>query len=126
MRSAIREKIMNLTGLQVYEPHMASAKTSKPYIVVKFATERRDTGMMYGYVKSIEVWPYVEPTSFEELDALLDQLIQGLHRRDIVTSDGTIFQLEYRGSIGSEYYDPDWDALTKPIEFTTIAIHERR
>jgi hypothetical protein len=123
MRKAIRQrlidKIPEVAG-RVYEPYMAGPSTKKPYIVLKYGGDIA-TGMRYGFEVPFEVWLYCERTTFKELDVLESKAIRALLGVDLVSSSDQTFSLKYNGS-SSDFYDEDWKALTRQLDFRTNRI----
>lgn len=123
MRNAIRqrlvEKVAAVSG-RVYQPYMAGAKQPKPYLVVKCGGES-PSNMTVGYEVPFEVWMYIERTDFNELDALANSVINALNGKDLVTEDQQVFALRYRGA-STDFYDEDWKALTRRLDFVTDRI----
>ena len=125
MRAAIRTKLVgwvSAVGSRVYEPHMAGPTIDKPYIVVKMGGE--DSSMNKNcYDLPVEVWVYEDRTNFVALDALCNTVIGVLKGKDLTTTGGQTFSLEYGGS-GEDYYDDDWKALTRQLRFSTVRVRE--
>ena len=120
MRDEIRAILLPLVGNRVYQPFVPTKDTLKPYIVIRFSVESKDS-MIYAYRKSVQIWPYVQRGDFNALDILIVQIIEALKE----PINGTI-PLSYEGTIGQEYFDPDWQALTQGLEFSYATIHEWR
>ncbi len=119
MRTELRERLLSLVDNRVYQPFTVTKDTVKPYIVIRFGTESRDN-IQPAYRRIVQVWPYVERGSFNSLDSLIVQIIEALKE-----PIGNI-PLTYEGTIGQEYFDPDWQALTQGLEFSYATIHTRR
>ena len=123
MRNAIREKLVEsiceLKG-HVFEPFMAGPNTEKPYVVVTIGGEAT-TNMRYGFDLPVRIWPYVERTSFKEVDDLAKKIRDALLGKDLTTKCGLVFRLRYVGS-GEDFYDPEWDALTRRLDFVTDVV----
>lgn len=123
MRKAIRNRLLDKitsVGERVYEPHMAGPQVDKPYIVIKFGGSV-PTNMRYGFNLPIEVWLYVDRTSFGGLDAMERLVVNSLVNVDLKTTDSQVFSLLYTGS-SPDYYDDDWKALTRRLSFVTNGI----
>ena len=128
MRNAIRTRLISQIaslGGRVYQPHMANASTPKPYAVGKLGVEASGA-ISVAFDQDIQVWVYVDPNDFGDLDTLKEKVISVLHKKDLTTSGGKVVELHYTGTIGDEYYDPEWKALTIGLTFETIGIREGR
>lgn len=117
MRTEIRARLLSLVAGRVYEPFVPNKDTVKPYIVIRFGVEAPGN-VHYAYRKIVQIWPYVERGSFVTLDSLIAQIIEAL-KEPIDT-----VPLAYEGTIGQEYFDPDWQALTQGLEFSFATIHD--
>lgn len=124
MRKSIRTRLMSQISVlkdRVIEPHMASADQEKPYAVVLIGDES-GTNIREGFDLNVQVWVYVERTTFSNIDALADSVILALNKIDLVTASGKRFRLRYTGSPSGDVYDPEWKALTKRLDFVTESI----
>lgn len=123
MRKAIRTRLLNtvsdVSG-RVYEPFVPGPSTEKPYFVVKRAGDV-PTRMKYGFEVPFEVWLYCDRTSLSELDSLQSKVVKSLNRVDLQTAGGQTFALEFRGA-SEDYYDEDWKALTRRLDFRTARV----
>jgi len=117
MRNEIRTRLLTLVGNRVYEPYAPTKDTVKPYIVIKFGVEVPDN-VYYAYRQVIQVWPYVVRGSYTVLDTLKSQIIGAL-KEPIDT-----VPLKYEGTVGQDYFDPDWQALTQGLQFSYATIHD--
>lgn len=123
MRDAIRDRLVQKlpeVGNRVMEPFMAGPTVEKPYIVIVFGGDV-GTNIREGFDIPIRVWPYVDKTKFGNVDAIANKIRSELMGRTLVTKDGYVFRLRYTGS-GDDYYDPEWQALTKRLDFVTEVI----
>lgn len=123
MRDAIRTRILNEVNAitNVYQPFMPGPETEKPFAVVKMGTEGA-TNMRYGFDVPVQVWVYVDPTSFATLDGLLRDVIDALVGKDLVTGDGEVFRLRCSGGLGEDFFDEEWNALTRYVMFGTETV----
>jgi len=123
MRDAIRDRLIQMvTEFQgrVFETFMAGPEVEKPYAVIVIGGESR-TNMRYGFDVPVQVWPYVDVTSFKSVDGLVAKIVDALVNVDLETSDGMVFRLRYVGS-GDDFYDNEWQALTRRLDFETEVI----
>jgi len=117
MRTEIRARLLSLVSNRVYQPFAPTKDTVKPYIVIRFGVEA-PSNVHYAYRKIVQIWPYVERGTFATLDSLIAQIIEAL-KEPIDT-----VPLTYEGTVGQEYFDPDWQALTQGLEFSYATIHD--
>ena len=125
MRNATRQRLIDRVAAvsgRVYQPHMGGPTVEKPYLVVKMGGESKST-MKNGYDLPVQVWAYIERTSEADLDTLCSTVVNVLNRKDIVTTGGQTFSLEYQGW-SDDFYDEDWDALARRIDFSTARVRE--
>lgn len=125
MRVAIRQKLVDLvTSVQgrVFEPHVPGKDTPKPYLVVKQGVDVEDSPWV-GFRRIVEIWPYLARTSFKELDALEKAVKDALHWKLLTDSvTGEVFTCNFLGTVGQDYVDPDWDAITRGLRFGVVAL----
>ena len=125
MRLAIRQKLIESIpelGGRVYEPHVAGAKTQKPYAVIRQGVETEETPWS-GFRRIIEEWPYVSRTSFKAVDALADKIKATLDKQLLTdTSTGEVFSCLYLGTAGHDFVDEEWDAITRGLRFAVVAL----
>lgn len=123
MRKAIRDKLLEVVPAleDVLQPHMPTAKTAKPFSVVKAAEENPSTISM-GFDVPVEIWAYEKPTTFASVDKYVTAIVSGLNRKELTTDEDFRFALEYNGTIGSERYDEEWDAIGIGLSFSTVRI----
>ncbi len=125
MRIAIRQQLIdNISEVQgrCYEPQAAGAKTDKPYIVVQQGVDTEDTPWTQ-FRRIINIWPYVARTTFQKVDDLVDEIIAALDKQiltDAVT--GEVFTCQYLGTVGQDYVDEEWDAITRGLRFAVMAL----
>ncbi|GAA0076192.1 hypothetical protein UT300005_05700 [Clostridium sp. CTA-5] len=126
MRHGIRQKLLdtvkNLKGC--YEPSVPNKDTLKPYAVVLQGADD-DNGEVVGFKRTIEIWLYEDKTTFKNLDKLVEEVIKALNMQvieDIKTSE--TFTCIFDGAIGQDLIDEEWEAITRGLRFTIIALHE--
>lgn len=125
MRAAIRQKLIDSIpeiGDRVYEPHAAGASTQKPYVALRQGVDSEESPWA-GFRRIIEVWPYMARTTFQQVDDLANKITAALDKQ-ILTDAGTseVFTCQYLGTVGQDYVDEDWDAITRGLRFAVMAL----
>ena len=123
MRTAIRQLLIdNVTAIQgrVYEPHAAGLNTPKPYLVLREGVQDPEADWA-AFSTIVEVWPYVKRTTFQQVDALANAIIDTLHRARFAAG-GEQYLIDYLGSAGQDYVDEEWDAITRGLRFRVFAL----
>ncbi len=123
MRVAIKQLLIdNITDIQgrVYEPHAAGANTQKPYLVLREGVQDPEADWS-AFSTIIEVWPYVKRTTFQQVDALANAVINTLHRARF-SDAGEEYLIDYLGSAGQDFVDDEWDAITRGLRFRIFAL----
>lgn len=124
MRRAIRTRIVAAVpslGGRVFEPTMPTAATDKPYAVVKYGGDN-PTNISMGFEIPFQIWVYVERLNHTALDELTRSVIGALNRVELTAEgSGQKFALTYVGC-SEDFYDDDWQALTRRIDFSTETI----
>lgn len=125
MRAAIRQKLINdIPDIQgrCYEPQAATKDTQKPYLVLLQGVDAEDS-LWTGFRRIIEVWPYVSRTTFQKVDDLASKVIASLDKQLITDAQtGEVFSCQYLGTVGQDYVDEDWDAITRGLRFAVLAL----
>lgn len=123
MRATIRQLLINgvpqVQG-RVYEPHAAGATTQKPYLVLKEGVQDPEADWA-AFSTVIEVWPYVARTTFQQVDAIANAVINTLHRARF-SEEGEQYLADYIGTTGQDFVDEDWDAITRGLRFRVFAL----
>ncbi|GEA17500.1 hypothetical protein [Moorella sp. E306M] len=123
MRATIRqmliEKVPQVQG-RVYEPHVANPGAGKPFLVVREGVQDRGADWA-AFSTVVEVWPYVDRTTFQQVDALAGAVINVLHRARF-TDSGEQYLIDYLGTVGQDFADDDWDAITRGLRFRVFAL----
>ena len=123
MRTAIRQLLVdNVKTVEgrVYEPHAAGLNTPKPYLVLREGVQDPEADWS-AFSTIIEVWPYVKRTTFQQVDALVNAIINLLHRARF-SYNGEEYLVDYLGSVGQDLVDEDWDAITRGLRFRVFAL----
>lgn len=125
MRAAIRQKLINdIPDIQgrCYEPQAAGANTPKPYLVIRQGVDSEDS-LWTGFRRIIEIWPYVARTTFQKVDDLANKIIAALDKQLITdTQTGEVFSCQYLGTVGQDFVDEEWDAITRGLRFAVLAL----
>ncbi len=125
MRAAIRQRLIDQVASiegRVFEPHAAGADTPKPFVVLRQGIETEET-IWTGFRRIVEVWPYIARTSFQALDALVNEITKALDKH-LLTDDVTreVFSCLYLGTVGQDYVDEGWNAITRGLRFAVVAL----
>ena len=123
MRTAIRQLLIdNIPQIEsrVYEPHVAGPNTPKPYLVLREGVQDPEADWA-AFSTVIEVWPYVKRTTFQQVDALANAIINTLHRARF-SHAGEEYLVDYLGSTGQDFVDEEWDAITRGLRFRVFAL----
>lgn len=126
MRHGIRQKLLEsgIGILNCYEPNIPNKETIKPYAVVLQNDDTKNNETV-GFKRTIEIWFYVDKTSFKELDKIVEKAIKALHMQtieDVKTKE--TFTCIFNGIVGQDGIDEEWDALYRGLQFTVIALYE--
>ena len=123
MREAIRQLLISdIPDIQgrVYEPHVAGPNSRKPYIVLREGVQDLEADWA-AFSTIVEVWPYNARTSFQQVDRLANAIINALHRARF-SHAGEEYLVDYLGSVGQDYVDEEWDAITRGLRFRVFAL----
>lgn len=123
MRMVIRQLLIdNVKTVEgrVYEPHAAGLNTPKPYLVLREGVQDPEADWA-AFSTVIEVWPYVKRTSFQQVDSLANAIINTLHRARF-SHAGEEYLVDYLGSVGQDFVDKEWDAITRGLRFRVFAL----
>lgn len=123
MRDPIRNALISgvpEVGGRIFEPHTASADTEKPYLIVKENAEQDNTEWA-GFRGRIEVWPYVEESSYTEVDALAKKVAATLNMQLLTGDDGEAVTCISDGML-EDVADTEWKALTRCVNFYVLAL----
>jgi len=123
MRATIRQllidNVLQVKG-RVYEPHVVKPKAGKPFLVVREGVQDRGADWA-AFSTVIEVWPYVDRTTFQQVDALAGAVINVLHRARFADG-GEQYLIDYLGTVGQDFVDDDWNAITRGLRFRVFAL----
>lgn len=124
MRMAIRNQLIQaipeISG-RVYEPQVAGPGVEKPYLVVRQGVDTEESPWV-GFRRIIEVWPYVARTTFQRVDTLVEKVVAALNGQLLTTQEGGVFTCHYLGTVGADFVDEEWDAITRGLQFAVMAL----
>ncbi len=123
MRRTIRQILIdNIPQAEgrVYEPHAAGPTVKKPYLVLREGAQDPEADWS-AFSTIVEVWPYVSRTTFQQVDALANQVIDALHRTRFADAKEQ-YLIDYIGSAGQDFVDTEWDAITRGLRFQVFAL----
>jgi hypothetical protein len=123
VRKEIRQILVDeisLVGGRVYEPHAAGPTIEKPYLVLREGVQDPEADWS-AFSTIVEVWPYVSRTTFQQVDALANQVIDALHRTRFADAKEQ-YLIDYIGSAGQDFVDTEWDAITRGLRFRVFAL----
>ncbi len=124
MRAALRQQLVNQVSDvdgRVYEPHAASAKTEKPYLVIRQGVDVENNPWT-GFRRIVEIWPYVARTTFQSVDSLAKKVTAALDKQLLTMDTGEVFTCLYLGTVGTDFIDEDWGAITRGLRFAVMAL----
>jgi len=120
MRAGIRTALVNTKIFKgVYDMQVPTAKTEKPFCVIKQSSDTKADDWI-GYRRNYEIYPYVARGSFTDLDAKVNSVISALDR--VLLTDSTETFTTFYTGCGQDYVDEEFEALTRPLYFTVIAL----
>lgn len=123
MRETIKQilvdNVLQVEG-RVYEPHAAGPKVKKPYLVLREGVQDPEADWS-AFSTIAEVWPYVDRTTFQQVDAIANAVINTLHRARFAEA-GEQYLVDYIGSAGQDFVDNEWDAITRGLRFQVFAL----
>lgn len=108
---------------QVWEPGAADSNIPKPFLVVREGVSNESNSFDHKST-TFEVWPYVERASLTDLDNLIKEVLQAINYAIIVV-DQVPHYLQYTGTGTEDMIIEDWDAYTKSMNFSVIALDWR-
>jgi hypothetical protein len=123
MRATIRQLLIDgVSQVQgrVYEPQAAGVNTQKPFLVLREGAQDPEADWA-AFSTIVEVWPYVNRTTFEQVDAIANAVINVLHRARF-SEAGEQYLADYIGTTGQDFVDEEWDAITRGLRFRVFAL----
>lgn len=123
MRSEIKEilnKEIETINNRTYEPSAAGPNLKKPFLVLREGVQSNDEPYA-GFTTIYEVWPYVERTTFQNVDSLSQEVIEAVDKKRF-DSNGIPHFIEYTGSLTDDIVDEEWDVLTRGLRFRVFSL----
>ncbi|MBT9177464.1 MAG: hypothetical protein DDT20_01797 [Firmicutes bacterium] len=112
----LRDHVPTVGG-RVFQAFLAPATTMPPFITVKLSSRLGET---LGQ-QQVECYLYAAQTSFVALDVLEQEVINALHRRELVDMEtGWRYILRYASSAG-DAVDVERKLINRVITFTTAS-----
>ena len=123
MREAIRQLLItavpDVAG-RVFEPQAADHTTEKPFLVVREGDEHSEADWA-DLSTMVEVWPYVDQTSFVSVDDIAAKVMTAL--RFVKFDDGGEPCLSvFLDTASEDAVDEDWKAITRCQRFRVFAL----
>jgi len=108
-----------LTNGDLPSPIATGQASSRPFVIVRLGPQT--TGQYWGNLgDSIDVWPYSEDQTWQDLDVLCGLVLLRLDKQIVTDTDGTSYQLNYGGVSTQDTPVAQWDAYTRPMRFDSI------
>lgn len=123
MRAEIRNLLVesvHSVSRRVYEPSAAGPQLEKPFLVLREGVQSADEPYA-SYTTIYEVWPYVERTTFQNVDRLAEEVVSAIDKIRFNSNDIPNF-IEYTGTITDDIVDEDWDVLTRGLRFRVFSL----
>lgn len=124
IRNAIREHLLQAVPdlKDVCEPHVAESGKETPYAVIRQGIDTDESNWL-GFRRMIEIWPYVDRTSFVKVDSIQKVIIDVLHGQIIANQQtGEVFSCLYLGSASEDIVDEEWGVITRGLSFSVVAL----
>lgn len=123
MRKELKQILIeNIPEIQsrVYEPSAAGPDLIKPFVVLREGVQSPDQPFA-DYTTIYEVWPYVDYTTFNNVDSLSKQVITTLDKIRF-NVEGVPHYIEFAGSLTEDVVDDEWDVLTRGLRFQVYSL----
>ncbi len=123
MRQAIKDmlvaKVASVNG-RVYEPQEVAEGVEKPYLLLQAGA--RWPGPPWGAgIQELEVWCCTDNTSFQGVDALCQEVVQGLQGQSLVWQ-GASHWVESWGSLGGDALQGSGAGLSRGERFRVVSL----
>ena len=120
-----RDNVLELEGARTAtdlpSPIATGQASSRPFVIVRLGPQT--AGQYWGNLgDSIDVWPYSEDQTWQDLDVLCGLVLLRLDKQFITDTDGTVYQLNYGGVSTQDTPVAEWDAYTRPMRFDSIKV----
>lgn len=122
IRDLLVEHVNSVNG-EVWEPGAATPEIPKPFLVVREGVSNESNSFDRSNT-TFEVWPYVERASLTDLDNLIKEVIGAINYAIIVV-DSVPYYVQYTGTGTEDMIVEDWNAYTKSMNFSIIALDWR-
>ena len=122
IRDLLVEHVNSVNG-EVWEPGAATPDIPKPFLVVREGVSNESNSFDRSNT-TFEVWPYVERASLTNLDNLIKDVIGAINYAIIVVNS-VPYYVQYTGNGTEDLIVEDWDAYTKSMNFSVIALDWR-
>ena len=118
-----RDNVLELEGARtdgdLPSPIETGQASSRPFVIVRLGPQT--AGQFWGNLgDSVEVWPYAEDQTWQDLDVLCGLVLLRLDKHIVTDTDGTTYQLNYGGVSTQDTPVSQWDAYTRPLRFDSI------
>lgn len=109
------------TSQDLASPLKTGQASSLPFVIVRLGPQT--PGQTWGNLgDSVEVWPYAESETWQELDALCGLVLLRLDKQIVQDTDGVAYQLGYGGVGTQDTPVAEWDAYTRPLRFDAVKL----
>jgi len=109
------------TSTDLPSPIATGQASALPYVIVRLGPQT--PGQTWGNLgDSVEVWPYAENQTWQELDNLCGLVLLRLDKAILQDTDGVAYQLNYGGVGTQDTPVAEWDAYTRPLRFDSVKL----
>jgi len=120
-----KDNVLELEGArtsdQLPSPIETGQATGRPFVIVRLGPQT--PGQTWGNLgDSIDVWPYSEDQTWQDLDALCGLVLLRLDNQILTDDDGKSYQLNYGGVGTQDTPVAEWDAYTRPLRFDSTLL----
>ena len=115
-RQAIHDKLTSVLGIQIYQPHIVTLTTPKPFIVVNRFDEV-SSNIKNGFDDFYLIFAYIDMyKDISLLDTLIENIKNNLHDK-IIPYLTEKYQIDYVGFYGNSIIEEDWGAVGQGLQF---------
>jgi hypothetical protein len=109
------------TSTDLPSPLATGQASSLPFVIVRLGPQT--PGQTWGNLgDAIEVWPYADDQTWQELDTLCGLVLLRLDNTVLQDTDGVAYQLGYAGVGTQDTPVAEWDAYTRPLRFDSVRL----